>query len=106
MKRSNYKNTCIERQWADEALSLEGLHPSGLEFAVKRLVSGPLLLPRLSCRPSPQCLDQLPARDKPPDQGTDPDSEDGPPAVLVSESPRRLKPSRSLGTLTSCIPRS
>ncbi|XP_055084339.1 cAMP-specific 3',5'-cyclic phosphodiesterase 4C isoform X2 [Periophthalmus magnuspinnatus] len=104
MRRSNSKIfTQAERQWAEEALYLEHHH------RVKRLVSGRPQLPQLSCRSLPQSPDELTPRDRPPDLGTALEREspcDGPPEhTLFTESPRKLKHSRSLGTLTSCISR-
>lgn len=77
----------VQRQWdsLEQAPCIELVQDPDLRWAVKRLFSGPLQLPRLSCRPSTQ--------EKP---------EDG----SQSCSHRPIKPSRSLGTLTSCISRS
>ncbi|TWW72717.1 hypothetical protein D4764_15G0001110 [Takifugu flavidus] len=66
-----------ERQWdsSEQDLFLEPLQDPDIRCAVNRLFSGTLLLPRLSCRPQPLT------------------------------STRRMKHSRSLGTLTSCMSR-
>ncbi|XP_055007796.1 cAMP-specific 3',5'-cyclic phosphodiesterase 4D-like isoform X1 [Boleophthalmus pectinirostris] len=110
MRRSNSKIfTHAEREWVEEALYLEHHHTPGLACAVKRLMSGRLHLPRLSCRPPHLSSDELTPRDRLPDLGTALESEgpcDGAPEdPLFSESHRKLKHSRSLGTLTSCISR-
>ncbi|XP_033959989.1 3',5'-cyclic-AMP phosphodiesterase 4C isoform X1 [Pseudochaenichthys georgianus] len=85
MRRNNSSKIFYinERQWdsSEQDPGTELLQDPEVRCAVKRLCSGPLQLPRLSCRPS--------TRDGP---------QSGP-------SHRRIKPSRSLGTLTSCISR-
>lgn len=66
-----------QRRWdsAEQDLFLEPLQDPDVRCAVKRLFSGTPLLPRLSCRPQSVA------------------------------SAQRIKHSRSLGTLTSCISR-
>lgn len=66
-----------QRQWdsSEQDLFLEPLQDPEIRCAVKRLFSGTPLLPRLSCRPQPLT------------------------------STQRIKHSRSLGTLTSCMSR-
>ncbi|XP_036940480.1 cAMP-specific 3',5'-cyclic phosphodiesterase 4D isoform X2 [Acanthopagrus latus] len=74
MRRNNSSKffNFTERQWdCSEQACIEALQDPDVRCAVKRLFSGTLQLPRLSCRPS------------------------GP-------SARGIKPSRSLGSLTSC----
>ncbi|KAK5859776.1 hypothetical protein PBY51_021304 [Eleginops maclovinus] len=85
MRRNNLSKIFYfnERQWdsSEQDPCTEFLQEPDVRCTVKRLSSGTLQLPRLSCRPF-----------------THDGSQSGP-------SPRRIKPSRSLGTLTSCISR-
>ncbi|XP_030016668.1 cAMP-specific 3',5'-cyclic phosphodiesterase 4C isoform X1 [Sphaeramia orbicularis] len=86
MRRSSSSKFFIftERQWDSpyENSSNEDGKDCDIRCAVKRLFSGTLQLPRLSCRPSVQ---------------------DGPQQPTWTSSAPSIKPSRSLGTLTSCI---
>ncbi|XP_039671000.1 cAMP-specific 3',5'-cyclic phosphodiesterase 4D isoform X3 [Perca fluviatilis] len=84
MRRNNSSKIFYfnERQWeSSEQASCPSplVHDPDVRCAVKRLFSGTLQLPRLSCRPS-----------------THDDPQSGP-------SARSIRPSRSLGTLTSYI---
>nr|XP_020471678.1 cAMP-specific 3',5'-cyclic phosphodiesterase 4D-like isoform X3 [Monopterus albus] len=85
MRRNNSSKifTFTERQWdsVEQAFCAESVQDLDVRRAVKRLCSGTLQLPRLSSRPYTQ-------------EGL----EDGTPA-------HSIRPSRSLGTLTSCISR-
>ncbi|XP_034559454.1 cAMP-specific 3',5'-cyclic phosphodiesterase 4C isoform X2 [Notolabrus celidotus] len=76
-----------ERKWdsSDQPSDINFLQDPYIPSVVKRLFSGTLQLPRLSCRPSKQDT-----------------SEDGSQSRPSASS---IKPSRSLGTLTSCISR-
>ncbi|XP_019203253.1 cAMP-specific 3',5'-cyclic phosphodiesterase 4D isoform X3 [Oreochromis niloticus] len=87
MRRNNSKIfNFTERQWDSlDQTSVEPLQDCDIRWAVKRLFSGNLQLPKLSCRPSAQ---------------------DGPPPVAPSgPATYRIKHSRSYGTLTSCMSR-
>ncbi|XP_054478959.1 cAMP-specific 3',5'-cyclic phosphodiesterase 4C [Anoplopoma fimbria] len=83
MRRNNSSKffNSIERQWdsSEQASCIELPQVPDIKYHVKRLFSGTLQLPRLSCRPSTQ---------------------DGPQS---GPSACGIKPSRSLGTLTSCV---
>ncbi|XP_078119612.1 3',5'-cyclic-AMP phosphodiesterase 4C isoform X2 [Sander vitreus] len=83
MRRNNSSKSFYfnERQWesSEQASCPSLVQDPDVRCAVKRLFSGTLQLPRLSCRPS-----------------THDDPRSGP-------SARSIRPSRSLGTLTSCI---
>ncbi|KAF7665483.1 hypothetical protein LDENG_00141270 [Lucifuga dentata] len=74
-----------ERQWdsSEQDSSAEPLAKPVFRRVVKRLFSGTLQLPRLSCR---QSLQQRPEEE-----------------LEVASTPS-IKASRSLGTLTSCVP--
>ncbi|XP_013766960.1 cAMP-specific 3',5'-cyclic phosphodiesterase 4D-like [Pundamilia nyererei] len=88
MRRNNSKIfNFTERQWdsLDQTSSVEPLQDCDIRWAVKRLFSGNLQLPKLSCRSSAQ---------------------DGPPPVApLGPATYRIKHSRSYGTLTSCMSR-
>ncbi|CAG5896894.1 unnamed protein product [Menidia menidia] len=86
MRRNNSKFfNFTERQWDSSKLASgsEPTQDSEIRCAVKRIFTGNLQLPKLSCRPTTQ---------------------EGPKDVtqFVPASPT-IKHSRSLGTLTSCI---
>ncbi|XP_026170206.1 cAMP-specific 3',5'-cyclic phosphodiesterase 4C isoform X3 [Mastacembelus armatus] len=89
MRRNNSSKlfNFTQRQWdsLEHTSSTESAQDLEVRGAVKRLFSGTLQLPKLSCRPSTQ---NAPA--------------DGPQS---GPSACSIKPSRSLGTLTSCISR-
>ncbi|KAK7944614.1 hypothetical protein WMY93_000342 [Mugilogobius chulae] len=110
---SMYQGPRPAREWAEEALYLEQHHRPGLACAVKRLMSGRLHLPRLSCRPpplspdseGPQSLNDFTPSDRPPDLDSKGPCDGAPEDGLFTENPRTLKHSRSLGTLTSCFNR-
>ncbi|XP_037837875.1 cAMP-specific 3',5'-cyclic phosphodiesterase 4C-like isoform X3 [Kryptolebias marmoratus] len=88
MRRNNSRLfNFTERHWdcSEQGSCTEQLQDSDDKYVVKRLFSGNLQLPRLSCRPSSQ--------DR---------SEDG---LSTTPAPRSIRHSRSLGTLTSCISR-
>ncbi|XP_078790473.1 3',5'-cyclic-AMP phosphodiesterase 4C isoform X3 [Oryzias latipes] len=88
MRRNNSKFfASTERQWdsCEQPSYTELLQELEIRCAVKRLFTGTLQLPRLSCRRSPQT-------------GVEDGASPGP-------TGRSIKPSRSLGTLTSCMPR-
>ncbi|XP_028284337.1 cAMP-specific 3',5'-cyclic phosphodiesterase 4D isoform X3 [Parambassis ranga] len=91
MRRNNSSKffNFTEREWdsSEQASYIEFVQDPCVKNVVKRLFSGTLQLPRLSCRPC------MPDR---PEEGTQPAPTSGP-------GPRPFKPSRSLGTLTSCI---
>lgn len=79
--------SALQRQWdsLDQTSSVELLQDCDIRWAVKRLFSGNLQLPKLSCRSSAQ---------------------DGPPPVApLGPATYRIKHSRSYGTLTSCMSR-
>ncbi|GAA6228577.1 cAMP-specific 3',5'-cyclic phosphodiesterase 4D-like isoform X1 [Lates japonicus] len=106
MRRNNSSKffNFTERQWdsIEQASCVESLSFPDVKCAVKRLCSGTLQLPRLSCRPSVQ--------DRPED-GSQSSPQSGPESGPMSGSEscplvRVIKPSRSLGTLTSCISKS
>ncbi|KAK2822217.1 hypothetical protein Q5P01_022282 [Channa striata] len=77
-------HTVLQREWdsLEQASCNDLVQDPDVRWAVKRLFSGTVLLPTLSCRPRP---------------------EDG---FQSRTSQPRIKHSRSLGTLTSSIPRS
>ncbi|XP_049888608.1 cAMP-specific 3',5'-cyclic phosphodiesterase 4D isoform X5 [Epinephelus moara] len=87
MRRNNSSKffNFTERQWdsLEQASCIELPHDFGVQCAVKRLFSGTLQLPRLSCRPSVHESPQSSPQSSP--------------------SFASIKPSRSLGTLTSYI---
>ncbi|XP_049455083.1 cAMP-specific 3',5'-cyclic phosphodiesterase 4D isoform X1 [Epinephelus fuscoguttatus] len=87
MRRNNSSKffNFTERQWdsSEQASCIELPHDFGVQCAVKRLFSGTLQLPRLSCRPSVHESPQSSPQSSP--------------------SFASIKPSRSLGTLTSYI---
>ncbi|RVE60974.1 hypothetical protein OJAV_G00165960 [Oryzias javanicus] len=88
MRRNNSKFfTSTERQWdsCEQPSYVELIQELQIRCAVKRLFTGALQLPRLSCRHSAQTR-----------------GEDGASSGPAGHS---IKHSRSLGTLTSCIPR-
>ncbi|XP_036072257.1 cAMP-specific 3',5'-cyclic phosphodiesterase 4C isoform X5 [Oryzias melastigma] len=88
MRRNNSKFfTSTERQWdsCEQPSYIELIQELQIRCAVKRLFTGTLQLPRLSCRQSAQTR-----------------AEDGASSGPAGPS---IKPSRSLGTLTSCVPR-
>ncbi|XP_035993748.1 cAMP-specific 3',5'-cyclic phosphodiesterase 4D isoform X4 [Fundulus heteroclitus] len=89
MRRNNSRLfNFTERHWdsSEPASCIELLQDPDVRYAVKRVFSGNVQLPRLSCRPS--------AQERPQD-GAPPD----PPAPPT----RSIRHSRSLGTLTSCF---
>ncbi|MED6233920.1 hypothetical protein ATANTOWER_019097, partial [Ataeniobius toweri] len=87
MRRNNSRLfNFTERHWdsSEQASCIELLQDPDVRYAVKRVFSGNVQLPRLSCRPSAQERPQDGAVPEPP----------APPT-------RSIRHSRSLGTLTS-----
>ncbi|XP_054888851.1 cAMP-specific 3',5'-cyclic phosphodiesterase 4C isoform X2 [Poeciliopsis prolifica] len=89
MRRNNSRLFNVtERHWdsSEPASSVELLQDPDVRYAVKRVFSGNVQLPRLSCRPSAQERAQ-----------------DGAPPEPAAPPTRSIRHSRSLGTLTSCF---